>query len=85
MYVRSTARTGFWSMYACINAHIQETVLLLENHKRDVRTDITQTEREVTYRNELSEDEVLWRYFADTVIIVSMHESREFPDSMRTY
>jgi hypothetical protein len=44
-----------------------------------------QTEREVTYRNELAEDEVLWRYFVDTVINVGMHESREFPDSMRTY
>jgi len=46
---------------------------------------ILQTEREVTYRNELAEDEVLWRYFVDKVINVGMHESREFPDSMRAY
>jgi len=46
---------------------------------------ILQTERELTYWNELAEDEVLWRYFIDTVINVGMHESREFPDSMRAY
>lgn len=31
---------------------------------------ILQTEREVTYWNELAEDEVLWRYFIRTVINV---------------
>jgi hypothetical protein len=46
---------------------------------------ILQTEREVTYRNELAGDEVLWRYFVETVINVGMHESRGFPDSMGTY
>jgi hypothetical protein len=44
---------------------------------------IIKTQREGTCRNEL--DEVLWRYFIDTVIKVGTHESREYLGSIRTY
>ena len=81
--VRRSARVFGLCMHVSMHTYKRQFCCWKTTKERSER--ILQTEREVTYRNELAEDEILWRYFVDTVINVGMHGSRELPDSMRTY